>query len=51
MDSPAGPTRMQLGTDGRRVYHIGIPAPGDLEALEAAMARRGLGYEEASWHS
>jgi anaerobic ribonucleoside-triphosphate reductase activating protein len=49
--SPAGPTRMQLGTDGERVYHIGIPAPGDLEALEAAMARRGLAYGEVSWRS
>ncbi|MEU4220405.1 4Fe-4S single cluster domain-containing protein [Actinoplanes sp. NPDC026623] len=49
IDRPAGPTRMQLGTDGERVYHIGVPAPGDLAALEAAMARRGLGYREASW--
>ncbi|MFI5907641.1 4Fe-4S cluster-binding domain-containing protein [Dactylosporangium sp. NPDC051541] len=51
VDRPAGPTRMQLGTDGERVYHIGIPAPGDLEALEAALARRGLVYGEVSWRS
>lgn len=51
VNRPAGPTRMQLGYAGDRVYHIGIPAPGDLEALEAAMARRGLVYEEVSWRS
>jgi anaerobic ribonucleoside-triphosphate reductase activating protein len=51
VDRPAGPTRMQIGTDGDRIYHIGIPAPGDLAALEAAMARRGLAYREASWRS
>jgi anaerobic ribonucleoside-triphosphate reductase activating protein len=51
VDSPAGPTRMQVGTDGERIYHIGVPAPGDLAALEAAMARRGLAYREASWRS
>ena len=51
ISAPAGPTRMQLGTDGDRIYHIGIPAPGDLPALEAALARRGLAYGEASWRS
>jgi anaerobic ribonucleoside-triphosphate reductase activating protein len=51
VDSPAGPTRMQIGTDGDRIYHIGVPAPGDLAALEAALARRGLAYREASWRS
>ncbi|WP_034215799.1 4Fe-4S cluster-binding domain-containing protein [Actinoplanes subtropicus] len=51
VDRPAGQTRMQLGSDGDRIYHIGVPAPGDLAALEAAMARRGLGYAEASWRS
>ncbi|SNY64884.1 4Fe-4S cluster-binding domain-containing protein [Paractinoplanes atraurantiacus] len=51
VDRPAGPTRLQLGSDGERVYHIGVPAPGDLNALEAALARRGLAYEEASWRS
>ncbi|GAA4971142.1 4Fe-4S cluster-binding domain-containing protein [Actinoplanes utahensis] len=51
VDRPAGTTRIQVGTDGDRIYHIGVPAPGDLTALEAAMARRGLAYEEASWRS
>ena len=51
VDRPAGATRIQLGTDGDRVYHIGVPAPGDLAALEAALAKRGLGYEEPSWRS
>jgi anaerobic ribonucleoside-triphosphate reductase activating protein len=51
VERPAGRTHLQLGTDGDRVYHIGVPAPGDLAALEAALARRGLTYEEASWRS
>jgi len=51
VDRPAGRTRLQMSSDGERIYHIGVPAPGDLAALEAAMARRGLGYEEASWRS
>ncbi|MCU7730051.1 radical SAM protein [Actinoplanes sp. KI2] len=51
IDRPPGRTRIQLGTDGDRVYQIGIPSPGDLAAMEAALARRGLGYEEASWRS
>lgn len=51
IDRPAGTTRIQLGTDGDRVYHIGVPAPGDLAAFEAALARRGLAYGEASWRS
>lgn len=51
IDRPAGATRIQLGSDGDRVYQIGVPAPGDLEALEQALARRGLSYEEASWRS
>ena len=51
VDRPAGRTRMQLSTDGSRIYQIGIPAPGELAALEEAMARRGLAYEEVSWRS
>ena len=51
VDRPAGTTRIQVGSDGERIYHIGVPAPGDLVALEAALARRGLAYEEASWRS
>jgi anaerobic ribonucleoside-triphosphate reductase activating protein len=51
IDRPAGTTRLQLGSDGERIYHIGVPAPGDLAAVEAALARRGLAYEEASWRS
>ena len=51
VDREAGPTRLQVGSDGERIYHIGVPAPGDLDALEAALARRGLGYQEASWRS
>lgn len=51
IDRPAGPTRMQVSVVGDTVYHIGIPGPGDLAALEAALARRGVTYEAASWRS
>jgi anaerobic ribonucleoside-triphosphate reductase activating protein len=51
VDTPAGTTRIQVSTDGDRIYQIGVPAPGDLDALEAALARRGLTYSEVSWRS
>jgi anaerobic ribonucleoside-triphosphate reductase activating protein len=51
IDRPAGITRLQVSVDGDRVYHIGIPAPGELAAIEAALARRGIVYEAASWRS
>jgi anaerobic ribonucleoside-triphosphate reductase activating protein len=51
IDRPAERSRFQVEVDGDTVYQIGVPLPGDLAALEAAMARRGVGYREASWWS
>jgi anaerobic ribonucleoside-triphosphate reductase activating protein len=51
VDRPAGPNRLQATVSGDTVYHIGVPLPGDLDNLEAALARRGLRYTEASWRS
>jgi anaerobic ribonucleoside-triphosphate reductase activating protein len=51
VDQPAGPNRLQAAVSGDTVYHIGVPLPGDLDKLEAALARRGLRYAEASWRS
>jgi anaerobic ribonucleoside-triphosphate reductase activating protein len=51
VDAAAGPNRLQAAVSGDTVYHIGVPLPGDLDKLEAALARRGLRYAEASWRS
>jgi anaerobic ribonucleoside-triphosphate reductase activating protein len=51
IDRPADGTRFQVQVVGSTVYQIGIPQPGDLAALEAEMARRGVAYEAASWRS
>lgn len=48
---PAERTRLQVTVDGGTVRYIGVPKPGDFAALEAALARRGLSHEEASWRS
>ena len=51
IDRPSEKSRFQVEVDGDTVYQIGVPRPGDLAALEKAMARRGIGYREASWWS
>ncbi|GIJ48358.1 radical activating enzyme [Virgisporangium aliadipatigenens] len=51
IDAPADRTRLQVSMRGDTVYQIGVPRPGDLEALERALARRGVAYTEASWRS
>jgi len=51
IDRPADRTRLQVQVVDGTVYQIGIPQPGDLPAIEAAMARRGVVYEAASWWS
>ncbi|SHN38266.1 4Fe-4S single cluster domain-containing protein [Cryptosporangium aurantiacum] len=51
IDAEPGRTRMQLINDGSTVYYVGIPAPGQLERFEAALAERGLAHREASWRS
>ncbi|MCW2902062.1 MAG: putative radical activating enzyme [Streptosporangiaceae bacterium] len=37
------------GTEGRRVYYIGIPRRGDMAVLERAMTRAGVRAREVSW--
>jgi anaerobic ribonucleoside-triphosphate reductase activating protein len=51
IDRPATASRFQVEVDGDTVYQIGVPRPGDMAALEAAMARRGIRFREASWWS
>lgn len=41
--------RIQTVIDGQHVWVAGIPARGDLEALEALCRQRGLPFGEVSW--
>lgn len=51
VERPADPARLQVAVAGPTVFHIGVPQPGDLDALEAALAKRGVRYQEVSWRS
>jgi len=41
--------RIQMSVDGGRVWYIGIPARGDMAALEAQCRERGVEFEQVSW--
>ena len=41
--------RMQAAVDGKRVWMIGIPGRGDMSAVEALCAERGLALTDVSW--
>lgn len=41
--------RMQAMVDGDRVWYVGIPARGDMAALEASCKERGVAFEQVSW--
>ena len=43
--------RMQTMVDGDRVWYVGIPARGDMAALEASCQERGLAFSQVSWRS
>ena len=50
VDAPAsGDRRMQATVEGGRVWMIGIPGRGDMAAVEALCASRGLALTEVSW--
>ncbi len=51
VDAPAeaGGKRMQAAVEGGRVWMIGIPGRGDMAAVEALCASRGLALTEVSW--
>lgn len=46
--APGGP-RLQVAVDPDGISYIGIPARGDLEAIEQALERRGIHQETVSW--
>lgn len=41
--------RIQAMVDGERVWYVGIPARGDMAALEAACTERGVAFAQVSW--
>lgn len=41
--------RIQAMVDGNRVWYVGIPARGDMAALEASCNERGIAFDQASW--
>ena len=51
VDAPAEALgkRMQAAVSGNRVFYIGIPARGDMPALEKACAERGVQFGDVSW--
>jgi len=51
VDAPADAhgKRMQVGISGQQVWWIGLPARGDMQALEALCQQRGLTFAAASW--
>lgn len=46
---PPEEKRMQVGVEDGRLYMIGIPHRGDMEALDALCRARGLTLEQVSW--
>ena len=51
VDAPADTfgKRIQAGIDGQRIWFVGIPARGDMAALEAKCAERGIELKSVSW--
>ena len=51
VDAPADSLgkRIQATASGGRVFYIGIPARGDMPAMEKACAERGVTFGEVSW--
>jgi anaerobic ribonucleoside-triphosphate reductase activating protein len=41
--------RIQTSVDGNRVWYIGIPARGDMAALEDLCKERGIAFDQVSW--
>lgn len=51
LDAPAEAfgKRLQIQVDGERLWSIGIPARGDMAALEKLAEERGVGFSAVSW--
>ena len=50
-DAPAETVdkRLQVSVDGDRIWYVGIPARGDMAALEAGCRERGVDFGQVSW--
>jgi len=53
LNTPADPAskRIQTMLDGERVWYVGIPARGDMAALENTCKTRGVELTQVSWRS
>ncbi len=51
VDAPldANDKRIQSMIDGQRIWFVGIPARGDMQAMETLCAERGLRFDQVSW--
>jgi anaerobic ribonucleoside-triphosphate reductase activating protein len=49
--APALPRRVQVSSNGERIWLIGVPGPGDLRALDQLLDRQGLDLAGASWRT
>lgn len=49
VEAPVTEKTMQVAVEGGRIWMIGIPARGDMGALEALCAERGLSLDQVSW--
>jgi anaerobic ribonucleoside-triphosphate reductase activating protein len=47
----AGPPRLQADYDGRTLWMIGVPRPGDLERLAERLAASGIRLDQVSWRA
>ena len=43
--------RIQIMQDGNKIWYVGIPAKGDMAALEAACQAQGVVFSQVSWRS
>lgn len=43
--------RIQMAVDGERVWYVGIPGRGDMEALEVGCRERGVEFKDVSWRA
>lgn len=48
-DAPKTADQMQMHYDGERLWLVGIPRPGSLDALAARLAAAGISMDDCSW--
>ena len=50
-EEPSRAKRIQMMQDGQKIWYVGIPAKGDMAALESACQAQGVVFSEVSWRS